>query len=394
MTETSPAFAATEYAQRLAKVRRAMDAAAIDVLVVTDPSNMGWLTGYDGWSFYVHQAVIVLPEGEPLWFGRPQDQAGARLTTFLDKGSMFSYPDHYVQNPDIHPYQVLAGVLRDKGHGAARLGVEMDNYYFSAKCLETLRAELPDAKIGDATALVNWQRAVKSEAELGYMRRAARLVEIMHERIRAVAEPGVRKCDLIAEIYDAGLRGTPEFGGDYAAIVPLTPSGKDAAAAHLTWDDRVLKTGEGTYFEIAGCYRRYHAPLSRTLYLGEPPAAMRKAQDAVLEGLAAGLAAARPGNTCGQVADAFFGVLRRHGVEKTSRAGYAVGISYPPDWGERTMSIRAGDPSVLEENMTFHFMPAIWTDDWGFETSETIRIRAGADAECLADVSRELVIKR
>jgi ectoine hydrolase len=155
-----------------------------------------------------------------------------------------------------------------------------------------------------------------------------------------------------------------------------------------------MRPGEGTYFEIAGCYRRYHAPLSRTLYLGEPPAALLKAQDAVLEGLDAGLAAAVPGNTCGQVAEAFFAVLRKHGIEKDSRAGYPVGISYPPDWGERTMSLRPGDTSVLSENMTFHFMPAIWTDDWGFETSETIRIRAGGPAECLADVSRELFVKR
>jgi ectoine hydrolase len=130
------------------------------------------------------------------------------------------------------------------------------------------------------------------------------------------------------------------------------------------------------------------------MFLGEPPAGMQKAQDAVLEGLEAGLNAARPGNTCGEVARAFFDVLRKHGVEKDSRAGYPVGISYPPDWGERTMSLRQNDTSVIEENMTFHFMPAIWTDDWGFETSETIRIRAQGPAECLADVSRELVVKR
>ena len=121
---------------------------------------------------------------------------------------------------------------------------------------------------------------------------------------------------------------------------------------------------------------------------------MQKAQDAVLEGLEAGLNAARPGNTCGEVAKAFFDVLRKHGVEKDSRTGYPVGISYPPDWGERTMSLRPNDISVIEENMTFHFMPAIWTEDWGFETSETIRIRREGPAECLADVSRELVVKR
>ncbi len=392
-TTVTPAFEQAEYEARVRKTRAAMAAKGVDLLIATDPSNMGWLTGYDGWSFYVHQAVIVPLEGSPFWFGRPQDKAGARMTTFLAEDALFSYPDHYVQNPQMHPYEILSGILADKGFGKARIGVEMDNYYFSAKCLETLRERLPETRISDATGLVNWQRAVKSEAEIGYMRRAARLVELMHQRIREVAAPGLRKCDLVAEIYDAGLRGTPEFGGDYAAIVPLTPSGRDASAAHLTWDDRPMKTGEGTYFEIAGCYRRYHAPLSRTLFLGTPPDGMRRAQDAVLEGLEAGLQAARPGNTCGEVAEAFFSVLRRFGIEKDNRTGYPVGISYPPDWGERTMSLRPGDTSVIEENMTFHFMPAIWTEEWGFETSETIRIRRSGPAECLADVSRELVIK-
>jgi ectoine hydrolase len=121
---------------------------------------------------------------------------------------------------------------------------------------------------------------------------------------------------------------------------------------------------------------------------------MQRAQDAVLEGVEAGLEMARPGNTCGQVARAFFDVLRKYGVEKNSRTGYPIGISYPPDWGERTMSLRTSDATVLEENMTFHFMPAIWTDSWGFEASESIRIRAGAPAECLADVPRELAVKR
>jgi ectoine hydrolase len=393
MSETAPAFARVEYAARLAKARAAMERAGIDVLIVTDPSNMNWLTGYDGWSFYVHQAVIVPMEGEPMWFGRPQDMAGARLTTYLEDSSLFTYPDVFVQNAVVHPYQVLSAIMRDNGYSFSIIGVEMDNYYFTAKCLEILRQDLPEARILDATALVNWQRAVKSDQELIYMRRAARIVEKMHERIRDVTEVGMRKCDLVAEIYDAGLRGTEEFGGDYAAIVPLTPSGRDASAAHLTWDDRPLKRGEGTFFEVAGCYRRYHAPLSRTIFLGEPPAEMLLAQEAVLEGLDAGLAAACPGNTCGEVADAFFAVLRRHGIEKDSRTGYPVGLSYPPDWGERTMSLRTHDATVLEPNMTFHFMPAIWTEDWGFEISETIRIRDTGSAECLADVPRELLRK-
>jgi ectoine hydrolase len=394
MTLSNLHFSREEYQARLARTRKAMDKAGIDILFVEDPSNMAWLTGYDGWSFYVHQGVLVFPDEDPIWWGRGQDRNGALRTAWIAEDRMIPYADHYVQSTERHPMQTLAGIIRTKGYGNKRLGLELENYYFSAKAYLTLQQELPNAKLVDATALVNWQRAVKSEQEIEYMGRAARIVEAMHKRIREVAEPGLRKCDIVAEILNTGVRGVGDFGGDYAAIVPLTPSGKDASAAHLTWDDRPMKSGEGTYFEIAGCYRRYHAPLSRTMFLGEPPAGMQKAQDAVLEGLEAGLNAARPGNTCGEVAKAFFDVLRKHGVEKDSRAGYPVGISYPPDWGERTMSLRQNDTSVIEENMTFHFMPAIWTDDWGFETSETIRIRGSGPAECLADVSRELVVKR
>ena len=386
-------FSRDEYAARLAKVRASMDKAGVDLLFVEDPSNMAWLTGYDGWSFYVHQGVLVFPDEDPVWWGRVQDLNGALRTCWMGEDRLTFYPDHYVQSTERHPMQLLAGMIRDRGYGAKRIGLEFDNYYFSAKAYLTLKEELPDARLVDATALVNWQRAVKSDREIDYMRRAARVVEAIHARIRDVSAEGLRKCDLVAEIYDAGLRGVDGFGGDYAAIVPLTPSGRDASAAHLTWDDRPMKTGEGTFFEVAGCYRRYHAPLSRTLYLGTPPDGMKKAEEAVLEGLDAGLGAARPGATCGEVAAAFFAVLKKHGIEKDSRTGYPVGISYPPDWGERTMSLRPNDTSVIEENMTFHFMPAIWTTDWGFETSETIRIRADGPAECLADVSRELVVK-
>ncbi len=106
----------------------------------------------------------------------------------------------------------------------------------------------------------------------------------------------------------------------------------------------------------------------------------------------AGLEAAKPGKTCGDVADAFFDELKRHGFEKDSRTGYSIGLSYPPDWGERTMSIRRGDTTVLEANMTLHFMPALYLDYGGLELSETILITPNG-AECLCQTPRKLVIK-
>ena len=64
-----------------------------------------------------------------------------------------------------------AKVLVEKGLSGRRLGVEMDNYYFSAKCLETLRQELPNAIIGDATALENEGDANAEDVEEHHRRR-------------------------------------------------------------------------------------------------------------------------------------------------------------------------------------------------------------------------------
>jgi ectoine hydrolase len=385
-------FTHDEYAERLAKTRLAMAHAGLDLLIVCDPSNMHWLTGYDGWSFYVHQCVVVAGEGEPMWFGRGQDANGAKRTAWLSRDNIVGYPDHYVQSTERHPMDFLAGIIEARGWSRGVIGVEMDNYWFSAAAYASLVRQLPNARFKDSLSLVNWQRAVKSPTEIDYMRKAGRIVAAMHRRILEKVEPGIRKNDLVAEIFDAGIRGVDGIGGDYAAIVPLLPSGEEASAPHLTWNDLPMKSGEGTFFEIAGCYRRYHCPLSRTVFLGKPMPKYLDAEKATLEGMEAGLAAAKPGNVCEDIANAFFAVLNKYGIVKDNRAGYSIGLSYPPDWGERTMSLRPGDRTELEPGMTFHFMTGLWLETMGLEITESIVITQ-TGVECLADVPRKLFVK-
>ena len=391
MANPNPAFTATEYAARLAATRAAMAAAGLDTLLVTDPSNMAWLTGYDGWSFYVHQGVIVGATGAPLWWGRAMDRAGALRTVWMEPEALHGYDDSHVQNPAKHPMQDLSQRLHDLGWAAGTIGVEMDNYYFSAAAYNALLTHCPKARFQDATGLVNWQRAVKSPTEITYMRRAGAIVTAMHARIVELARPGLRKHELVAEILRTGTLGAGGHWGDYPAIVPMAPSGLDATAPHLTWDDSPLQPGEATFFEIAGVYRRYHAPQSRTVILGAAPARYRQAADAIASATEAALAAARPGNTCGDIARAFNAALARHGHHKDSRCGYAIGLSYPPDWGERTMSLREDDTTTLCAGMTFHLMPGLWLDDGGIEITEPILI-TDTGAETLAQTPAGLTV--
>lgn len=386
-------FETTEYLERLRKTKEAMAERGYEVLILADPSNMNYLSGYDGWSFYVSQVLIVAQDhDQPVWIGRGQDANAARVTTFIEPANIVPYPDDFVQSEVKHPMEYVAGQVIARGWDKGKIGLEMDNYYFTARAFAALQENLPNAEFEDSKGLVNWIRIVKSETEIAYMRQAARLVEMgMRAGIDAI-RPGVRQCDAVAAIYDAQIRGTEEFGGDYPAIAPLLPTGIGTSTPHLTWTDDLFKDGEATILELAGCRRRYHCPMARTVQLGKPPERVAEVALVVLEGLDAAIDAARPGVLAEDVEAAWRSVIERHGIVKESRIGYSTGCSYPPDWGERTVSFRPGDKTELRPNMTLHLIPGIWMDDFGIEISECILITE-TGAEPLCDFPRELVVK-
>src|SRR5258707_8313008 len=177
--KNNTAFSETEFAARVAKTKARMEAAGLDALIACDPANLNYLTGYDGWSFYVPQAVVVAQDiDKPLWFGRGQDVNGAKLTTILPADHIVGYSDDHVQSTAKHPMQALARLLQERGQGSKRIGVEADSYYFTARSLEVLRRELPNARFEDADLLVNWVRSIKSDTEIALMKQAARITQL------------------------------------------------------------------------------------------------------------------------------------------------------------------------------------------------------------------------
>lgn len=387
-------FEIDEFAQRMDKTRAAMAQKGIDLLIVTDPANMNYLSGYDGWSFYVHQGLLVFQdEDQPVWFGRQQDSNGARITTWLDDDHILGYEDHYVQSRTIHPYDVVADLIRGKGYGAKNVGVEKDSYYFTARCLEHLAKGLPDAAVKDGELVINWVRCIKSEQELAYMDMAGQILEnVMHTAVSMI-EPGVREGDVAAEVYKTMIAGTPEFTGDYSAIIPIMPSGKRTTTAHLSWTDRRYKKDEIVLLELSGCKHHYHAPLSRTVVTGTPTPEMDQVSKTVIEGLNTVVDFIRPGIQAQEIEACWRKAIAGSRVVKESRIGYAFGLNYPPDWGEHTISLRPGDTTVLAPGMTIHVMPGIWTDTLGFECSEAIQV---TDTGCrtFAHVDRKLFVKK
>jgi ectoine hydrolase len=385
-------FAPPEYARRVSETKSRMRDQGFDLILCQDPANMCWLTGFDGWSFYVPQCVLVhVDEPYPLWFGRAQDAKSARITTDLPDRSIVPFSEPLVQHPVHHPYDELAALIRDRGWARGRIGVEMDAHYYTARCHQHLSRGLPEATLSNNGDLVNWARLVKSDAELDLMRQAGRICTHAMNRAVEVMRPGVPQQDVIAEIYRAQTYGVPGAGGDYAAICPLMPVGEGTSTPHLTWTDLPLPGNSMVMVEIAGVRRRYHAPLTRTMYLGRPPVEILDLAKVAVEGVDAGLELARPGCTAEQVEAAWQAVLRRNGLKKESRVGYSVGLAYPPDWGERTVSLRPGDRTELRSGMCFHIQAGLWLQDYGVAISESFVV-TDRGGERLCDVARRLIV--
>ena len=316
-------FTKEEYRKRLKKVQNSMLKKGIEVLISHDTANMNYLTGYDAWSFYYAQCVIVhVNAEEPLCWVRKQDAGGAYIKTYLKDENIIEYDEKYIHTRPLHPYDNLVEIIKERKWDKLTLGLEMDSHYFTAYCYEKLKQGLPNAKFKDSERLVNWARLVKSSAEIELMKSAAIISQKGMETAIEVINPGVRQCDAVGEFQKSLFYGTPEYGGEYSSIATLLPTGKGTSASHLTATQDKFIEGEATIIELSGVYQRYHCPMARTVLLGKPDQKKIDTMNRTNEALQAGIEAAKPGKTADDVAQAFWKILDKYGIEKTSRTGY------------------------------------------------------------------------
>jgi ectoine hydrolase len=364
-------FSRREYDSRLRRTLALMSAREVDTLIVTDPANMVWLSGYDANSFYVPQALIVSPElPEPLWVGRGLDKRNARETSWLSPESLVTYGDDRVQLAGRNAGGFIGEVARERGLTRGRVGLELDSYYFTPRFRDSLVAAMPDAEFVDLG--IAGLRCVKSAEELEVMRQAALIASRAMEVALAHMRVGARECDVAAEIVKAQVAGTPEYGGFPTSDPPYLLRGRRGAAPHVTWGRGRFQPDETAYVELLGCRFRYQVTVSRAVHFGAPPPYVTNVAEASGEAILAALETARPGRTCADVANAMLRIFERRGIEKSTRCGYAAGIGYPPTSGEGTMSLHPEDHTALVEGMTFHVHPNMLFDDWGLYITESM----------------------
>lgn len=399
-----PVFPLQEYQQRWVRTKASMAEKAIDTLVVADPGGIFYLTGFDGLGYYMPQYVIINTDVEfPVVVARGMDAAAGAFTTHLPLDHILAYADHYVDNEELHPIQLVCKLLHRNGWAVDKtVALDMNSDYFTGRCYkEAIQYLGVIAKaVVDDKRLVNWVRIIKSPAEIEQIRIAASIAdETMRAAVKATT-PEARGCDVAAAVMAAQVHGCGKYGGVSTAIPPIISIGSDSDAGHLEATDKPLSLGFGgdqsgapVVFELAGARRHYHCPMARTVFLGQPSAEYLAFIEVCMRGMKKLLAIATPGHTCHELYWAFQNTLLKEGFSKTSRVGYSFGIGFSPDWGERTCSVRDGNHTVLQPGMCLHVIAGCG-DRWCFEVSEAIVVRGdGEPPELLHGFQRELYVK-
>lgn len=343
-------FGATEYANRLEACRRAMIRSSLDGLLLSSPENIYYLSGYGTKGVFAYQMLIVPAVGDIVLVTRGIEAGNAELVLPHSPIARFvTYSD------DGSPVMRIAEQLRKLGLARGRLGCEKGNWFLVVRRFEEMAAELQEAAFTDATDIVEGLRAVKSPAEINLLRRAAVISEhAVGAGVEAVRD-GATENDVAIAVISALINA----GGEYVATWPNIKAGWRTGLAHAAWAGEPIRRGEWLTMEFAGVVGRYHAPVYRTIFLGEPDAAYRRMGDTLRRAHDAGIDALRPGNTVGQVdlaqrsivEDAGYAALLGH------RTGYAVGIGFPPTWAQTNgISFLPESRVELQPGMVFHLI--------------------------------------
>jgi Xaa-Pro dipeptidase len=345
-------FSTDELAERR---RRAIDAAAaqgLHGLLLFKQESLYYLTGHDTFGFCFFQCLYLGCDGRMTLVSRMPDGRAARLTSVIE--DIRPWPDA----PDTDPANShVRPLLEEHGCRGKRIGVEWEAHGLTGRNARRLVAAVEGlSELEDASELVSRLRAVKSPAEIAYVRRAAALADDALDEALKLARPGAFEGDILSAMQGAVFKGD----GDYPGNPFIIASGPSALVGRYHTGRRTLGADDVLSLEFAGVYRQYHAPLWRTIKVGKDNPRHREMWALGVAALEACRDAIRPGRPVADVFAAYAKAIERGGYGRALHhsVGYSVGATYAPSWMDWPMLYR-GNPEVLRPGMTLFLHPSV-----------------------------------
>jgi Xaa-Pro dipeptidase len=334
-----------ERAQRIERARQLMGDQGVGAILMEPGTNLTYFTNVR-WGLSERPFVAVVPARGDLAFVCPAFEE-ARAREGIPAGA-----EVRVWQEDESPYEVIAGILRDRGLATGAIGVEAETRYFVSNGVQQVA---PAATWRNADPVTVGCRSIKSPAELALMQRASDITVVAFGAAFATLHEGMTQYELSENMTNAMTR----LGGSSPwALVGL---GEASAFPHGTRRPQHLQEGDIVLLDAGCAVQGYQSDITRTTVYGKPTARQtevwnleRRAQDAAL-------AAAQPGATCGSVDAAARKVITDAGFGPgyavpglPHRTGHGIGMD-----GHESPNFVKGSPVLIQPGMCFSDEPTI-----------------------------------
>ena len=338
-------FPKEEYDERRRKVREAMATRGIDLLYVTSPRNITYLTGFDIiWFYHGSPTGLAVRAGaeDVLFFDSYHDRMVEEFS-YIDEAVFYATFPFHPTGPQL---ETVIDALKDRGLLKGTIGLEKWAYAPSPAMMQAMEERMTEAgaTVVDGSWIVDTVGVVKSPLEIACVKKAAEIADIGMEAGRKAARPGVSELEITAAMQYAMAK----VGGEEAAIrCPVTKQG--FRMPHKPSTRLTLETGETAFADTCGVYNRYHANLCRFFSMGEPGREVREH----MKRLAASVAwvvervrSGEPATAIGAATDEYLESIELTGL--VARGGYDLPLSIPPDWVGHTRVVGGGfaDPPM------------------------------------------------
>lgn len=378
-------FSPEEFADRRARVRAVLVAQGLDWLVAIHPVSIHWLTGSDAKSYQEFQCLLISAKPGPVVVLTREGEKHE----FLDDALVDEIHVHGGREPE-DPVAAFAKVAEKLGLLKARVGLEVPGFYLHPHHYVALKALLGAALVAEPTNLVHALKLVKSPAELGYVREAARIGDLAMARFQSILAAGRTELELGGAVYEMLMAN----GSGVAASPINIVSGERSGFSHGAPTLRVLKPGDSVNVEYGSTCRRYTSTIGRQFSLGAPSARLKEVYAVVRQACDAMIAAIGDGVPTAVPHEAARRVIGDAGLEqgRVHLSGYGLAPGFPPTWAE-PLYLFGGDQNVLRTGMVVTIEPPVFLGDefLGARIIDNVVVTKEG-CELLSRSSRDLVV--
>ena len=357
--------------RRVKRIRDLLAKKDLDGILVSNPANRRYLSGFTGSAGH----LIITPE--VLWLFtdfRYADQATKEAPDF----TVVRY-----SNNTGNIYSVMTETFRSYWYDKpVKIGFEGD--FLVHDVVQDLRSAIPHLHLDNLS--LKALRMQKDKEEIEYIRKATQIAEEAFIEILPRIRPGISEADVALDLEVAmRRRGAQGKAFDFDFIIA---SGYRGALPHGYATDKLLVAGELVTLDFGALYKGYRSDMTRTVCLGPADAKQREIYQLVLKAHEASYSAMRPGAPCKDIdgvarqiiTDAGYGDQFGHGL------GHGIGLEL---WEEPFMNTTS--TAVMSENMVITVEPGVYLPGWGgIRIEDTVLITANG-CESLNQTSKELL---